>query len=210
MLDRIHHIAIEGPIGVGKSRLARARASRLGARLVLEPAKSNPLLEKFYSDMPKYSLAAQLVFLVSRYQQQCELSRGHLLRSTVISDYILAKDKIFAGLTLNEDEFKLYTQVYEVMAARAAKPDILLLLRADVDTLMERVRKRGIHYEAQLTRDYMETVTAQYEQYFRSYQDSPLLVVETGSLDYSKESIDLDELVAEIEQTRSGRRVYAP
>ncbi len=222
MLDNVHYIVIEGPIGVGKTSLAKALAKRLSARLVLEPAADNPFLEKFYLDMPKYALAAQLVFLVSRYQQQTELRRRYLFHSLAVSDYVMAKDRIFAGLTLNEEEFRLYDQLYEVMATRAAKPDVVILLRADVDTLMARIWNRGLPYEAALSREYITRLAAAYDEFFRFYADSPLLVVETSSLDYakgalrepqaaegaSKSGIDMERLIEEIAQTRSGRRLF--
>ena len=210
MLEHIHYLAVEGPIGVGKTSLATALARRFSAHLVLEPAEHNPFLEKFYTDMPKYALATQLVFLVSRYRQQGELSRRYLFHPMAISDYILARDKIFAGLTLNEDELKLYNQLYEVMAGRAAKPDILVLLQADVGTLMKRIRARGIEYEKGLSRDYIERLVAEYDAFFRVYNESPMLVIDTSSLDYPKGGFNLDEVIEEIDRTRSGRRFHVP
>lgn len=210
MLENVGYIAIEGPISVGKTSLAEALAKRLSARLVLEPADANPFLEKFYADMRKYALATQLVFLVLRHQQQAELSRRYLFHPVVISDYILARDKIFAGLTLNDDELALYDQLYEVMASRAARPDLVVLLQADVETLMGRIRSRGIPYEATLEREYIERLVAAYDEYFRLYTDSPLLVVDTSALDYSKGGLNIDRVIEEMEETGSGRRMYVP
>lgn len=210
VLEDFHHIAIEGPIGVGKTSLAKALARRLSARLVLEQAEKNPFLEKFYEDMHGYALAAQLVFLVSRHQQQVELSKRYLYHPVAISDYIMAKDRIFAGLTLNDDELKLYDRLYEVMAARAAKPDVVVLMGADIDTLMKRIETRGIPHETAITRAYIERLVAAYDEFFRIYADSPLLVVDTSSVDHSKDGLDVDMMIDEISRTRSGRRSIAP
>lgn len=204
------YIAIEGPIGVGKTSLARALAKRLSARLVLEQPEANPFLEKFYSDMKRYALPAQLVFLVSRYQQQAELSRRYLFHPGVVSDYLFAKDRIFAGLTLSDDELVLYNRFYEVLAPHAARPDVVVLLLADVDTLMERIRRRGIPCEAALTREYIARLLAAYDNFFRSYNETPLLVIDTSRLDYTKRGLDLDAVIEEIRQTGAGRRLYVP
>jgi len=208
VLEGYHYIAVEGPIGAGKTSLAKALAQRFSARLVLEPAAKNPFLERFYGDMRRYALPTQLVFLVSRYQQQGELKRRYLFHPMVVSDYTLARDRIFAGLTLNEEEFRLYEQLYEVMTGHAARPDIVVLLQADTETLMGRIRRRGVPYEADLGRDYLEQLNAAYTEYFRLYAESPLLIIDTNAADYSKGGLDLARVVEEIEQTQSGRRRY--
>lgn len=210
VLEDFHHIAIEGPIGVGKTSLAKELSRRLNARLVLEQAEKNPFLEKFYEDMQRYALAAQLVFLVSRYQQQAELSKRYLYHPIAVSDYIMAKDRIFAGLTLDDDELKLYDRLYEVMAARAAKPDVVVLLGADLDALMKRIETRGIPHEAAISRSYIERLVAAYDEFFRLYTDSPLLIVDTSSVDYSEGGLDVDRIIEEISRTRSGHRSIAP
>jgi deoxyadenosine/deoxycytidine kinase len=209
-LSDIRYIALEGPIGVGKTNLAKRLARRLGAHLVLEPAAENPFLEKFYADMRQYAFATQVVFLVSRYRQQAELNRRYLFRPLTVSDYILAKDRIFAGLTLSEEEFRLYHQLYDVMASRAATPDVVVLLQARVEVLLDRIRRRGIPYETELEPAYLERLAAAYDEFFRLYEASPLLVVDTSDLDYTKTVIDPDELLAEVAQTRTGRRLYVP
>jgi len=210
MDGELGYIAIEGPIGVGKTFLARALAKRLSARLVLEQPAANPFLEKFYSDMKRYALPAQLVFLVSRYQQQAELSRRYLFHPGVVSDYLFAKDRIFANLTLSDNELALYNQFYDVLAAHAARPDAVVLLLADVDTLLERIRRRGITCEATLTREYLARLVAAYDEFFRVYTDAPLLVIDTSRIDYTKRALDVDAVISEIGQTQSGRRVYVP
>lgn len=208
MFDEFRHIAIEGPIGVGKTSLARRLARRLGARLVLEAADDNPFLEKFYADRTRYALATQLSFLASRYHQQIDLRQQDLFAPLAISDYIFARDRIFAGLTLNDDELELYEQFYRLMAGRAATPDLVVLLLADVDTLLRRIASRGIPYESVLDRDYVERLSAAYGEYFRLYDEAPLLIVDTSAIDYRTETVELEALLREMEQTRSGQRVY--
>jgi deoxyguanosine kinase len=211
VLDEIGYIAIEGPIGAGKTSLAHALAERLGAKLALEPADDNPFLEKFYADMAGYALATQLAFLALRYRQQAGLSQRGLFDAKLISDYVFARDCIFAGLTLNKEELALYRPLYEAMAARAPKPNVVVLLSADADLLMTRIHGRGTRCEASISRDYIERLVAEYDAYFRFYDDTPLLVVDTSLLgDYSESAIKVDELIAEIEATGSGRRLYVP
>ncbi len=202
------HIAIEGPIGVGKTSLARTLAQRLGGRLVLEAADTNPFLENFYSDRRRYALATQLSFLASRYRQQTEMRQHDLFEPLIISDYIFDKDRIFAGLTLSDDELDLYEQFYRMMAARAAEPDLVVLLLADVDTLLRRIADRGIPCESGLDREYIEDLSAAYGEYFRVYDDAPLLLVDTSPIDYREQTLELEGLLTEMEQTRTGQRVY--
>ncbi len=211
MPDDVRYIAVEGPIGAGKTCLARGLAERLGARLVLEPADDNPFLEKFYTDMPRYALATQLAFLALRHRQQSELAQPGSPGSVVVTDYVLARDRIFAGLTLTEDELTLYARAYEAVAAGAVKPDVVVLLEADADTLMARIRARGVPSEGALPRDYVERLVEEYDAYFRFYDETPLLVVDTNPLgDYSKGGIDVEAVLDEIRQARGGRRVYVP
>jgi len=210
VLRELHYIAIEGPIGVGKTSLARALADRLGARLILEPSQENPFLEKFYADMPRYALATQLAFLVSRHQQQTDLRQPGLFAPMAVSDYLFDKDKIFADLTLRDDELNLYNQFHAALAAQAARPDVVVLLQADVDTLMERIHRRAIPHEAALSREYIVRLVAAYDEYFRVYSAARVLVVDTSSVDYATGGIDVAELIAEIEEMESERRLYVP
>ena len=205
MLDGINYIAIEGPIGAGKTSLAHALAERIDAKLVLEPADDNPFLEKFYADMPGYALPTQLAFLALRHRQQAEIAQGASSDSRIISDYIIARDKIFAGLTLTDDEFALYGRLYGPVAAAAPKPDIVVLLKADAETLMSRIHSRSTPYESALAGEYIERLVAEYDEYFASYDDTPLLVVDTNELgDYSGVGIDIDSLIREMEEAGDG------
>jgi deoxyadenosine/deoxycytidine kinase len=206
VLDDVRYIAIEGPIGVGKTSLACALAGRFTARLVLEPSDTNPFLERFYADPPRYALATQLAFLVERWRQQADLAQQNLFARMVVSDYVLAKDRIFATLTLSEEELDLYDAIYAAMASRAARPDVTVLLRADVDTLLRRIEHRGIPCESAISRDYLRRLLDAYETWARTVR-SRLLVLDTGGIDYATGSLDLDRVIAEIAATRDGRRV---
>ena len=210
VFDTYRYIAVEGPIGVGKTSLARALAGRLGARLVLEPSDENPFLELFYADMARHALATQLAFLVARNRQQEELRQQDLFAPLAVSDYVFARDSIFAGLTLADDELRLYQQIYDGLAARAARPDLVVLLLADIDTLMARIERRGLPYEAGIDRRYVERLTAAYGEHFRLYDETPLLVVDTSGLDYAVDGLDLEALLDEMARTRSGQRIYVP
>jgi deoxyguanosine kinase len=206
----MRYIAIEGPIGVGKTRLVKRLATHLGAQQVLEPADTNPFLDAFYADMERYALVTQMTFLVQRYQQQQAILESRRLHRDIITDYMLERDKIFAVLTLNKDDFNLYEPLYDAMAARAARPDLVVLLKASTRTLMQRIGKRGRPCEAGLDARYIERLNQAYDDFFRVYTNSPLLTVDTEGLNYPDDEMNLERLVAEMKSTREGQRIYAP
>jgi deoxyadenosine/deoxycytidine kinase len=197
------YIAIEGPIGAGKTTLARLLSERLEARLVLEPSDSNPFLERFYADPRRYALATQLTFLVERWRQQADLAQHDLFARAVVSDYVLAKDRIFATLTLNEEELELYDAVYAAMASRAARPDVIVRLEADETTLLRRIERRGIACERAIRRDYLARLNRAYDAYFRTYRGR-LVILNTGGLDYAKDALNVDAVLSAIDETRAG------
>jgi deoxyadenosine/deoxycytidine kinase len=203
-MEKSRYIAIEGPIGVGKTTLATALADRMGGRIVLEAVEENPFLPGFYRDRKKHALQAQLFFLLSRYQQQQDLFQQDLFNQVTLSDYILAKDRIFAGLTLDPDELALYERIWQVLGARVVKPDLVVYLQARPDVLSARIRKRGRDFERQIDPDYLESVSRAYGDFFFHYEETPLLVVNTSELDLGDEA-DLDALVKEIRRHKRGR-----
>jgi len=208
-LDKPRYIAVEGPIGVGKTTLASALAERLGGRLVLEVVEENPFLAGFYEDRAKHAFQAQLFFLLSRFQQQQELFQQDLFSQVTVSDYLFAKDRIFASLTLDPNELALYERIWQVLGTRTVKPDLVVYLQARQDVLLARIRKRARDFERHLSPDYLDAVARAYGDFFFHYEDTPLLVVNTSDLDLSDEA-DLEGVVSQVRRHRKGRLHYNP
>jgi len=204
------YLAIEGPIGVGKSSLAKILAQKYGSRLVKEEVEANPFLERFYENPRKYAFQTQLFFLLSRYRQQRELAQGDLFESGVVCDYILAKDKIFALINLEDDEVSLYESIYKLLVSTLPKPDLVIYLQARPEVLLSRVRKRGIAYERNISLDYLRTLSDAYNEYFFHYNETPLLVVGTSEIDFVESPRDLEHLVREVKSVKRGTQHYIP
>lgn len=209
-MEKSRYIAIEGPIGVGKSSLVELLAKELGGRTLLEEVDSNPFLPRFYADIKKFAFQTQLFFLLSRYQQQKEMCQQELFNSTVISDYLFAKDRIFAYLNLDENELGLYEQVYRLLDTRIPKPDLVIYLQASTQVLLDRINQRNIDYEKHVKEDYLERLVDAYNRYFFYYNDTPLLVVNTTEIDFVKNPADLTNLVKEIKNMKGGAQHYIP
>ncbi len=209
-MEKSQYVAIEGPIGVGKSSLAELLAKELGGRTLLEAVDDNPFLPRFYADIKKYAFQTQLFFLLSRYQQQKEMFQQDLFRSSVVADYLFAKDRIFAYLNLDENELCLYEQVYRLLDTRIPKPDLVIYLQASTGVLLERISGRGIDYEKQVREDYLEKLVDAYNRYFFYYSDTPLLVVNTTDIDFVNNPADLASLVKEIRSIKGGAQHYIP
>ncbi len=204
------YIAIEGAIGVGKTSLAKILANEFGVRLVKEEAGNNPFLERFYEDRRKYAFQTQIFFLLSRYRQQRELAQGQLFEKGVVTDYVLAKDKIFAYLNLEDDEISLYETVYKLLVPNVPRPDLVIFLQARPEVLLSRVRKRGIEYERNISLDYLKTLSDAYNEYFFHYNETPLLVVNTSEIDFVESPRDLEHLVREVKSAKRGTQHYIP
>jgi deoxyadenosine/deoxycytidine kinase len=204
---RARHIAVEGPIGVGKTAFARLLGERLGARAVLEP-NDNPFLERFYADPRRQALQAQLSFLLARYQQRQELRQEELFARGVVTDYVFARDRLFAQLNLSPDELALYDKIYALLDDAVPRPDLVVYLQARTDVLVERLRRNT--EGRRVPRDYVARVNEAYADFFFHYTDGPLLVVNTSEIDFVARREDLDELVAVIQRTRSGVHHYSP
>lgn len=204
-------IAIEGPIGVGKSTLAGMLAQELDARLLLEVVDENPFLAKFYDDRRRYAFQTQLFFLLSRYRQQSEVFQGDLFsRGGVVSDYLLLKDRLFAALTLGDDELMLYDKLWEIIGPRAPKPDLVILLMARLDVLLERIKRRGRAYEKYFDRGYLGDVCRLYTEHFFEYSDAPLLIVDTSEIDFVHSRAAQEQLIQTIREHRGGIQHYRP
>jgi len=212
MGDRINprYIAIEGAIGVGKTSLAKILANQFGWRLVQEEVGHNPFLERFYENPRKFAFQTQLFFLLSRYRQQRELAQGNLFEKGVVSDYVLAKDKIFALINLEDDEIALYDSIYKLLVPTVPRPDLVIYLQARPEVLLNRVRKRGVEYERNISLDYLKTLSDAYNEYFFHYNETPLLVVNTSEIDFVESPRDLEHLVREVKSVKRGTQHYIP
>lgn len=204
------YIVIEGPIGVGKTSLARALAAHLDAGLVLERADENPFLERFYRNPRAGAFAAQLHFLFQRAQQLAAMKQQDMFTEQRVADYLLAKDRLFARLTLDAAELALYEQVYARLEIDAPKPDLVIYLQAPVDVLFERIARRNIAYEQLIERDYLERLNEAYAQFFHGYTDTPLLIVNAAAIDPVSNAADFGELLGAIARARRGRQYFNP
>lgn len=208
-----HHtryIVTEGPIGVGKTSLTTLIASELAARLILEQAEENPFLSDFYTDPSRYGFQTQMFFLLSRYHQQEEMLQPDLFTRITISDYLFAKDRIFAYLNLNDHELALYEQIYRLLEPKIMKPDLVIFLQADTDTLLKRIRQRGRIFERAIDHDYIASVNEAYNQFFFRYSETPLLVINTSDIDFVHRREDLDDLLRLIVSMKQGTQYYVP
>lgn len=204
------YVAIEGPIGVGKTTFAQLLAERYNAKPILEDAYSNPFLERFYGNRTRYAFQTQIYFLLSRYQQQKELYQPELFRTGVVSDYLFAKDRIFACLNLDENEMSLYERLYHLLDPQIARPDLVIYLQASSEVLWERIRRRGKDFENGISLEYLERLIELYHQFFFHYDETPLLVVNTSEIDFVNNEGDLTELIREISAVKHGTQYYIP
>jgi deoxyguanosine kinase len=206
----IRYIAIEGVIGVGKSTLARLLGQRMNARTLLEEVEENPFLHEFYEDRERYAFQTQMHFLFSRFQQQRELMQTDLFVERVVSDYLFQKDKIFANLNLSDRELALYEIIVRHLEMEIPRPDVVVYLQANTDTLLRRIRSRGRPFEKEMSRDYLKDLNDAYNTFFFHYTDAPLLVVSTDSIDFVRNSEDLEDLSTRILSHREGTVYYSP
>jgi deoxyguanosine kinase len=204
------YLVVEGPIGVGKTSLARRLAGSLSAQLVLEQAAQNPFLERFYKNPRAGALPAQLYFLLQRAQQLAALKQADLFAPTRVADYLFEKDRLFARVTLDDAEYALYEQLYAKLDIQVPKPDLVLYLQAPVDVLQERILRRGVDYEQYIERQYLERLNEAYARFFHEFDAAPLLIVNAASIDPIANQRDYDELLATIKRMTRGRLYYNP
>ncbi len=211
-MTRIPHryIVVEGPIGVGKTSLARRLAESLGSELMLERAEDNPFLERFYRDPRAAALPTQLSFLFQRMRQLQELRQADIFRPVRVADFILEKDRLFAQLNLDDDELALYEQVYAHLAVDAPAPDLVVYLQAPVEVLMQRVSRRGIPFEQTIQREYLERLSDAYARFFHHYSRAPLLIVNAAEINLIEGDEDYGMLLEEMAGIRSGRHYFNP
>jgi deoxyadenosine/deoxycytidine kinase len=204
------YIVIDGPIGVGKTSLATLLAPELNARIIFERAEENPFLSDFYHDPARFRFQTQIFFLMSRFAQQEEFSQHDLFNQITISDYLFAKDRIFAYLNLNDHELSLYEQIYRMIEPKIVRPDLVIFLQADTETILRRIKQRARPFEKDVNRDYIDAVNDAYNHYFFRYNETPLLVINTTDIDFVHNPQDFDDLIRQILSMRQGTLYYVP
>ena len=197
----IRYVAIEGVIGAGKTTLAKMITERLNAKLVLEKFEENPFLPKFYEDPEHYAFQTQIFFLLSRYKQQQELFQGDLFHNVLISDYIFDKDKIFAYLTLQDDELKLYETLIGTIEKNIPTPDLVVYLQSSVERLMSNIKRRGRSYEENMSEEYIKDLNEAYNYFFFRYKSAPLLIINSTEIDFVDDPEDFEDLLKQILRT---------
>jgi deoxyadenosine/deoxycytidine kinase len=209
-MESFRYIAVEGPIGVGKSSLAKILSVHFKARCILESPEENPFLHKFYRDRKKYAFQTQVFFLLNRYQQQREIRQIDLFNQVTITDYLFAKDRIFAYLNLDENELALYQRIYSLLDGRISTPDLVIFLQAKPETLFARIRARDVEYEREIDIEYLRALSQAYNTFFFHYEESPLLVIDTSEIDFVNKEEDRQNLIREIRSMRRGTWYYKP
>ncbi|HIF83722.1 MAG TPA: deoxynucleoside kinase [Candidatus Marinimicrobia bacterium] len=209
-MRNLYYIAIEGPIGVGKTSLANLMSKELSARLVREEFDENPFLPDFYKDPERFAFQTQLFFLLQRYRQQQELRQVDMFQKLLVTDYMFVKDRLFASLNLSEKEMQLYDTVANLLERNIIKPDLVIYLQADTDTLMKNIAQRGREMETDITYEYIDALSQVYTEYFFRYQDTPLVIINTNNIDFVHNEDDLKEVIKYIRQPVSGTKFFNP
>lgn len=204
------YVTVEGPIGVGKTSLARRLAQSFGSELLLEQDQDNPFLERFYRNPRAAAFQTQLYFLFQRARQIQDMRQHDLFERVRVADYLLDKDRLFARLTLDEEEYALYEQVYARLAIDAPVPDLVVYLQAPVDVLLERIGRRGIPYEQSIERRYLERLVESYARFFLEFEAAPVLIVNAAEIDPVGNEADYAALLAEVVRARRGRHYFNP
>jgi len=209
-MRNLNYIAIEGPIGVGKTSLAKLLSKRLSAKLILEKFEDNPFLSEFYNDPTRFAFQTQLFFLLQRYQQQQDIRQVDMFHNLLISDYMFIKDRLFASLNLDDKEMNLYDSIANMMERNVINPDLIIYLQADTATLMKNIDKRGRNFESNISNEYINELNEIYTEYFFRYNDTPLVIINTNNIDFVHNPGDLDQVIQYIKQPVSGTKFFNP
>lgn len=210
IFNKFPYIVVEGPIGSGKTTLARMLADQFPVDYLSEKAEANPFLSRFYQDAQRYGLPTQLFFLFQRANQIKDLSQRDMFAKPIIADFFLEKDPIFARLNLDDEEYALYHQIYQHLQVKAPKPDLVIYLQTPIDALMERIEERNVNYEQDIPREYIERLANAYSEFFHNYDASPVLIVNNEKLNILKNKSALDLLLNRIEQIKGQREFFNP
>ncbi len=209
-MKSINYIAVEGPIGVGKTSLSKLLADKLDAHLIMEEATENPFLADFYKNRKKYAFQAQIFFLLARYQQLAKLNTLDLFHQTIVADYTFEKDQLFAKVNLEDREMILYDKIAATLSKDIPKPDLVIFLQAATETLLKRIKQRGVPFEKNIDMYYLDELNEAYNYYFFEYDLTPLLVVKTDDIDFVNNPDDLNDLIEQIKKPLSGTHYYVP
>ncbi len=204
------YVVVEGPIGVGKTSLAQRLAETYAAELLLEQPEENPFLERFYRERRRFALPTQLYFLFQRARQLQDWKQRDLFQATRVADFLLEKDSLFARINLDDDEFRLYQQVYTQLSLDLPVPDLVVYLQAPAEVLLERIRRRGVPYEWQIESGYLEELVEAYTRFFYHYTAAPLLVVNAAEVNFVDSDSDFRALLEHLRTVKSGRRFFNP
>jgi len=207
---RLQYIAIEGVIGVGKTSLTKKLSDHFGGRILLEQHEENPFLKDFYNNPRQFAFPVQLFFLLSRYRQQQEIPQRELFQDLLVTDYMFAKDRIFASLNLEDRELILYDKVALMLERDILKPDLAIYLQSNTERLMSNIRKRNRNYEKTITSEYIRSLNEGYNRFFLNYSDSPLLIVNSTEIDFVNKEEDFEDLIHQIARPISGTQYYSP
>ncbi len=209
-MNQHYYFAVEGVIGVGKTSLAKLLHKHLGGRLILEENEKNPYLEDFYKDPESFNFQVQLYFLLNRYRQLINIPQRDFFHDYLIVDYIFQKDRIFANLNLDDRDLRLYKRVVNLLEKELTKPDLVIYLQSDTNSLMSNIKKRKKSFEKHISRDYIQKLNEAYNQFFFKYSESPLLIINIQEIDFVNNKDDLDDLIDRIMNPPSGVKFYVP
>lgn len=210
IFNKYPYIVVEGPIGCGKTTLAKMLADKFPVDYLSEKAEANPFLPRFYQDAQRYALPTQLFFLFQRANQMKDLSQRDMFAKPIIADFFLEKDPIFARLNLDDEEYALYHNIYQHLQLKAPKPDLVIYLQTPIDALMERIEERSVTYEQDIPREYIERLANAYSEFFHNYDASPVLIVNNEKLNVLKNEDALDLLLNRIMQIKGQREFFNP
>ena len=209
-MRNLYYLAVEGSIGVGKTSLVKLLGKKLGAKMVLEEYENNPFLEDFYNDPERFAFQTQLFFLMNRYRQQQDLRQVDMFHNLLITDYMFVKDRLFASLNLDDKELSLYDTVANLLERNVLKPDMVIYLQADTQTLMRNIAKRGRDFETNISFEYLDALSQVYTEYFFKYQETPLIIINTNNIDFVNNNDDLEEVIKYIREPVSGTKFFNP